>query len=154
MVGHPAEFHQPSIMPFSLDAFQLGVVIDFSSSSFKKTEFSRGEWLLLLERSPAGSGDVAQVCRPRHARHHFGDGRRIQFGNGPIRLGSQGSPSSIRLYHRPRRYVKRLNFILHRFSSGIQDKKERKTRFGYRSVAWPRVRFSRDDDDFVSYYIQ
>ena len=36
-----------------------------------------------------------------------------------------------------------------------KTRKKRKTRFGYRSVAWPRVRFSRDDDDdFVSYYIQ
>ena len=65
-----------------------------------KTEFPRGERLLLLEHGTAGGGDVTEIRGSRDTVHHFGDVRGELPGDGQRRLGPQGVARPFIVHHR------------------------------------------------------
>ena len=77
------------------------IIIMYVFAVFVRLEFPRSQWLLLLERCPAGSGDVAEIRRSRDAFNHSRHRRRILPGNGQIGLGAQSSKGPVRLRDRP-----------------------------------------------------
>jgi hypothetical protein len=88
---------------YARDVIIIIIMYSLSPLFFVRLEFPRSQWLLLLERCPAGSGDFAEIRRSRDTVDHSRHWRRILSGNGQIGLGTQSSKGPVRLRDRPRR---------------------------------------------------